>query len=84
MATAGARAAAGVAANSRASDVGISSAAPTACTTRPAMRNHGANATPHMSEPIVNTARPRWNQRLRPERSAMRPAPRSSAPNTTL
>ena len=38
----------------------------------------------HSAEPSVNTARPRWNERRRPERSAMRPAPSSRAPNTTL
>jgi hypothetical protein len=74
----------GVAASNRASDAGMSSAAPTACTTRPAMSSQGVGARPHNAEPSVNTARPRWNERRRPERSAMRPAPSSRAPNTTL
>ena len=32
----------------------------------------------------MNTSRPRRNQRFRPDRSAIRPEPSSSAPNTTL
>ena len=51
MATAWARSAAGVAPRSSASDAGMSSAAPTACTTRPPMSIHGAVATPHSSDP---------------------------------
>ena len=84
MATAWARSDGAVAASRSASEAGMSSAAPTACTTRPPMSIQGLVATPHSREPSVNTAMPRRNQRRRPERSAMRPAPSSRAPNTTL
>ena len=84
MATACARAAGGVAVSSSASDAGMSSAAPTACTTRPPISSHAEGAIPHVNEPRAKISRPSRKMRRRPDRSAIRPAPRSSAPKTTL
>jgi len=84
IATARARAAGAVAVSSKASDAGMTSAAPTACTTRPAMTVHTDGAMPHSSDPTVKTTRPTWKTRRRPDRSAIRPAPSRSAPNTML
>ena len=55
-----------------------------AWTTRPAMSSHAEGAMPHSSEPAVKISRPSRKMRRRPDRSAIRPAPRSRAPNTTL
>ena len=84
IATAWALAAGAVADSSRASEAGISRAAPMAWTTRPAMSSHAEGAMPHSSDPAVKISRPSRKMRRRPERSAILPAPRSSAPNTTL
>ncbi len=59
-----------------ASEAGISRAAPTACTTRPAMSSSAPRrACPHSSEPAVKIGRPARNVAAAAERSAMRPAP---------
>ena len=84
IATAWALAAGAVADSSRASDAGISRAAPMAWTTRPAMSSHAEGAMPHSRDPAVKISKPSRKMRRRPERSAIRPAPRSRAPNTTL
>lgn len=84
IATAGARASAGVAASSSPSEAGMRKAAPTAWTTRPPISSHTAGANAHIADPIVKITSPRTNHRRRPDRSAIRPAPSSNAPNTTL
>jgi hypothetical protein len=83
-ATATGRRAAGNAASTIASDAGRSSAAPIACTTRAATSSSTDPARPHASEPARNTATPPTKMRLRPCRSASRPAGTSSAAYTTV
>lgn len=80
--TAPARFSGAVVSSSSASDVGISSAAPAACTSRAAtsVSTFGASAQP--TEARVNTANPVRKTGLWPERSAMRPAGTRSAAKT--
>ena len=67
-----------------ASEVGISAAAPTACTTRAAIRQLGSGASPHSTEPARNSQRPPKKSRRWPTRSAIRPAGTSAAAKTML
>ncbi len=48
------------------------------------MSNAELGATPHNADDAVKTARPQRNRRLRPTRSATRPATMSRAPKTTV
>ena len=68
--------------SSSASEVGTSSAAPAACSTRAATSVATDGAIPHSAEPIEKSTSPAWKPRLRPVRSASRPAGTSSAANT--
>jgi hypothetical protein len=82
--TAIARRAAGNAPSRRASDVGITRAAPTAWSTRKATSNGTDAASAQAAEPTVNTATPVRKTSRRPYRSARRPAGASSAANATV
>ena len=55
-------------------DAGVSSAAPTACTTRAATSHSTVGAAPQATDAAMKTARPRRNTRLRPCASARPPA----------
>ncbi len=63
-------------------DVGNSAAAPTACATRAATSQPTDGAAAHRPEAATNTSAPAMKTRLRPRRSASRPAGTSSAANT--
>lgn len=63
----------GYAAASRASEAGLSAAAPMPCTTRPVISHPIEGATEHSTDATVNTATPARNTRLRPKRSAKTP-----------
>ncbi len=76
------RSAGGVASSSSAREVGISAAAPAACTTRAASSQPTAGASAHSAEATVKTASPARNTRRCPIRSASRPAATSSAAKT--
>ena len=83
-ATALARRAGGKAWSTSASEEGKSSAAPRACSARAAINMPAEGATPQSVEAALKSARPSRKMRLRPTRSAMRPAGTSSAPNTMV
>ena len=83
-AVADARRSSGNSGSSSPSDVGTSSAAPAACTTRAAIRNSTDGASPHSAEAPTNTPSPQKNIRRRPSRSASRPAGTSNAAKTML
>jgi|GEM_PF-2990507 len=83
MAVAVARCASGNSGSSRASDVGTTAAAPSACSTRAAISIPGFGASPHSAEASRNTTIPTRNNRRRPIRSASRPAGIRAAANTT-
>ena len=74
----------GVARSTRASDVGVMAAAPIACTIRAAIRKPAVGASPHVAEAIVNRGQAAQEHRLRPHRSASRPAGTSRAANTSV
>ena len=78
------RAAGGTAASSRDSDAGTIAPAPTAWMTRAAISAATPGASPHSTEPTLNTASPATNIRRRPIRSAHRPAGTSTAANTIV
>jgi hypothetical protein len=65
-----------------ASTEGVSIAPPTACTTRAPMSTGTVGATAQIALPVVNSASDVRNTRLRPTRSAIRPAGMSSAAAT--
>jgi hypothetical protein len=69
----------GYAARTSASDDGISPAAPTACSTRAPISHPTDGDSPHSADPRQKTAAAVRNVRLRPTRSASRPAGISSA-----
>ena len=56
------------------SDAGVSSAAPTACSTRAAMSQPTLPASPHAADAAMNSVTPTMNTRLRPCASARPPA----------
>ena len=64
---------------SRPSEVGTTSAAPTACTARAATSTPSVGAAAHAAEARVNTSTPMSRNRRRPKWSASRPAGTSSA-----
>src|SRR5262249_13177854 len=84
MLTAIARFSRGNAASTSASDAGSSIAAPTPCSTRDPTSIVGNCASAHSADDAVKIAAPHRNTRLRPTRSATRPAVTSSAPNTIV
>jgi len=69
-------------ASSSASEVGISTAAPAACTTREATSQPIPGDTAHSTEPTVKTVSPSRKPALWPPRSASLPATTSSAAKT--
>ena len=69
----------GYAASTRLSDVGVSSAAPAACTRRKATSIATLSAAPHAADATVKTATPSRKPYLRRCRSASRPKSTSSA-----
>ena len=77
--TAAARLATGHSGSSRPSDVGNSSAAPAACTTRAATSAGTEGAAAQAAEARLKMPRPSRKACLRPARSAHRPAGTSSA-----
>ena len=79
IATATGRRSRGYARITRASDDGMSAAAPTACTIRKAIRTSTVGASAHATEAVVNRAEPVRNTRLWPSRSASFPAGTRSA-----
>ena len=79
-----ARAAGGTAASSSDSDAGTIAPAPAAWMTRAAISAVTPGASPHSTDPSVNTASPATNSRRRPIRSAHRPAGTSTAANTIV
>ncbi len=83
-AVAEARRSAGNSGSSRPSDVGTSSAAPAACSTRAPISTSAVGAIPQAAEAAKNSAMPVKNIRRRPSRSASRPAGTSSAAKTML
>ena len=66
------------------SEVGTSTAAPAACTTRAATRTGTDQASPQSADAARNVSSPMKNMRRRPTMSATRPAGTSSAANTML
>lgn len=82
MATAPGRRAGVEFARSSASEAGISAAAPTACPTRAATSQPTDGAAAHRAEARTKTSTPAVKVRLRPARSARRPAGTSSAAKT--
>ena len=74
----------GVARSTRASEVGVTPAAPIACTTLARMSNSGFGASAQTAEAIVNSPSAPRKRRLRPSRSASRPAGTSAAANTSV
>ena len=80
--TAAARRSGGNSPTTRPSDVGIMSAAPTAWTTRAATSHHGPGAAAQRADAATKTPRPVRKTRLRPRRSARRPAGTSNAAKT--
>ena len=72
----------GVAASSSASEVGISAAAPAACTTRAATRTARSGAAAQAADASVKIMIPARNTRRCPVRSPSRPAGTSRAANT--
>jgi hypothetical protein len=68
--------------SSRPSDDGVRIAAPAACATRAATRTSTDGAAAHAALATVKSARPPRNARLRPVRSAQRPAGTRSAAKT--
>ncbi len=70
--------------NARLSDVGSSTAPAIACTTRAATSTPKLPASPHTTDAVTNSTTPTRNRRLRPSRSASRPAGTSAAANTML
>ena len=62
-----------------ANDAGVNCAPPIACTRRANTNKCVVGARPHSTDPILKSARPRMNERLRPLTSAKRPAVRSPA-----
>ena len=66
-----------------ASVVGVASAAPAPCSTRPASSTLSPVASPEISEAAVNSAVPARNSRRRPYRSASRPPASSRLANTS-
>ena len=74
----------GKASSTSASEDGTSIAAPSAWTTRNAIRVPGDGASAHSTEATVNTSRPTTNTRRRPMTSAMRPAAIRNAAKTML
>jgi len=66
------------------SDVGSISAPPRACTTRAATRKPSVGATAHSAEAAVKAPSPSRKARLRPARSAHRPAGTRAAANTMV
>jgi hypothetical protein len=73
---------AGNSGSSRPSEAGINSAAPAAWTTRAPTRNSTEGDAAQAAEARVKTVSPPRNARLRPTRSAQRPAGTSSAAKT--
>ncbi len=73
------RRSAAVVASTRLSDVGVSSAAPAACTTRAAISAPSESAAAHAAEAAMNTPTPTRKPRSRRRRSAIRPNSSSSA-----
>ena len=68
----------------RASDDGISTAAPAACRMRKAMRSSIVGASPQAMDAIVNSVEPARKARRWPNRSAILPAGIRSAANTIV
>ncbi|KAG1220493.1 hypothetical protein G6F68_021186 [Rhizopus microsporus] len=75
---------AGKAASTIDNDAGVSSAAPTACSTRAAISHPTLPARPHAAEAARNSTTPTMNMRLRPCVSARPPEGISMAANTTV
>ncbi len=67
--------------STRPNDVGVTAAAPTACTARAAIRNPSDGAAAHSAEPAPNRSRPVTKTRLRPRMSPSLPAGTSRAAN---
>ena len=63
---------------------GLSIAPPTACTARNAISQPSVGARMHSSDPRTKIARPSWNTRRRPMRSAVDPASISRLASTTV
>ena len=63
---------------------GLSMDPPTACTMRNAISQPSPGARLHSPEPTVNTARPTWNVRRRPTRSAVAPDSISKLASTSV
>ncbi len=78
-ATASARCFGGNSASTSASEAGIRIAPPAACRTRAAINQPAPGAAAHSAEANTKVTRPATKSRLRPNRSAMRPAGTSSA-----
>ena len=76
------RSSAGNSGRRRASEVGKTEAAPTACSTRAATSSSTEGAAADRAEATVKIARPATKLRLRPSRSAVRPAGTSRAAKT--
>ena len=79
-----ARCAGGNAFRTSATADGTRKAAPSACTTRKAIRAPADGAIAHSSEPTMNSSRPKTKTRRRPSRSAIRAAAMRNAANTML
>ena len=62
---------------------GLSMVPPTACSARAATSQPTPGASPHSSDPRPKTARPTWNTRRRPTRSAVDPASTRNAASTS-
>jgi hypothetical protein len=79
-----ARCSTGNSGRTRLSEAGVSIAPPIACSTRAATSIGTETDTPHSADAATNTTTPIMNSRLRPTRSASRPAGTNAAANTML
>lgn len=78
------REAAGTVANRIDNDAGTIAPPPMACTSLAAINTLTPGASPHASDPTLNVTSPARNMRLRPIRSAQRPAGTSVAAKTIV